>query len=906
MRKSMKGKKISATILVTAMLIILWNPTAVYAAVTNGYLVYKSADLATPQATVSTLSDAFSYVNSNASSDEWTIKVTADDPAVGAAATLSAPGATVTLTADSQHTISQTAAGVRHIQAAAGTLNLENIILDGASTGGGIVIGSGVNAFLNANAVVQNCRAGQGGGIYNSGSLTLNSGSKISGCQSTFSGTGGSGAGIYSTGPVTLNDGCLVAGNTANGGKGGGLAMCLSNAVLTMNGGEISGNTVTSYSTDFMGGGVVVYGGAIFNMHGGKINGNTADIGAGVAVSDGAQGSGSCFTMYDGEIFGNTAVYSGAGSHGMGGGIFAWSWTTSTFTMEGGEIHDNTAHFGGGIGTNESTTITLNHGTIDKNVSDYAGGIYLTGPASVNNEFRITNNVSRYYGGGIYVRGGNLIINDSVEISGNTAGIQGGGLFLYAASTGIMNSGAVTGNQAGKGGGIALWGTTGNLCSFTMYAAGAPKLYGNTADDSGDDVYGNGTAMSITLIKVPEMVLPADIVAENWFIDTAGVRYRDPSAAKTVFVDTSLNAITNAVQLTIGALYQIQYNANGGTGTKTDLVTPTISYTVLTVENTGISRNGYTFKAWNTSADGSGSSYNPENIISITGNITLFAQWTPVPYTVSFDSQGGSSVGSQTAYYGTTATEPTDPARTGNTFSGWYKDAACTVSWNFSKDTVIGDTVLYAKWTPIVYVVTFDSQGGSSVTSQDVNSGMTVTKPSDPMKTGNTFSGWYKDAACTVPWDFAEDTVTDNLTLYAKWRPIIYVVTFDSQGGTSVNSQDVNSGMTSTKPSDPTKTDNTFSGWYKDAACTVAWDFAQDKVTGNLTLYAKWTERAKAMPAVTASTKTGESENAAILLCGIAALSISLGLGVVVFRRRKDKKRNDNSKGNSEDAKTLR
>lgn len=68
-------------------------------------------------------------------------------------------------------------------------------------------------------------------------------------------------------------------------------------------------------------------------------------------------------------------------------------------------------------------------------------------------------------------------------------------------------------------------------------------------------------------------------------------------------------------------------------------------------------------------------------------------------FTVTFDSQGGSAVSSQTVASGSKATAPTTPTRSGYTFGGWYKDAACTVEWDFGSDTVTGDLILYAKWT---------------------------------------------------------------------------------------------------------------------------------------------------------------------------------------------------------------
>ena len=72
------------------------------------------------------------------------------------------------------------------------------------------------------------------------------------------------------------------------------------------------------------------------------------------------------------------------------------------------------------------------------------------------------------------------------------------------------------------------------------------------------------------------------------------------------------------------------------------------------------------------------------------------------------------------------------------------------------------------------YTVTFDTQGGSDITSQTVADGGNVTQPANPTRKGFTFDGWYKEAACTNAWNFDTDVVTEDITLYAKW----------TQGGT--------------------------------------------------------------------------------------------------------------------------
>jgi uncharacterized repeat protein (TIGR02543 family) len=152
-------------------------------------------------------------------------------------------------------------------------------------------------------------------------------------------------------------------------------------------------------------------------------------------------------------------------------------------------------------------------------------------------------------------------------------------------------------------------------------------------------------------------------------------------------------------------------------------------------------------------------------------SLTLYAKWVE-EVSVTIDSQGGSSVTEQTGITaGTCATEPADPTREGYTFSGWFTDAACTDSWEFLTDEVTDDMTLFAGWDLIAYTVSFDSQGGSSVTEQTgITAGTCAAEPADPTWEGYTFSGWFTDAACTDSWEFLTDEVTDDMTLYAGWQ----------------------------------------------------------------------------------------------------------------------------------------
>jgi uncharacterized repeat protein (TIGR02543 family) len=142
--------------------------------------------------------------------------------------------------------------------------------------------------------------------------------------------------------------------------------------------------------------------------------------------------------------------------------------------------------------------------------------------------------------------------------------------------------------------------------------------------------------------------------------------------------------------------------------------------------------------------------------------------------------------------------------------------------------------------TSTTYTVSFEANGGTPVpAAQTVAEGGTVTAPTAMTKSGYTFGGWYKESGLTNAWDFGTDTVTGEITLYAKWIPT-YTVSFEANGGSSVEAQTVGEGGTVTAPTAMTKADYAFGGWYKESGLTNQWNFATDTVTADITLYAYW------------------------------------------------------------------
>ena len=208
-----------------------------------------------------------------------------------------------------------------------------------------------------------------------------------------------------------------------------------------------------------------------------------------------------------------------------------------------------------------------------------------------------------------------------------------------------------------------------------------------------------------------------------------------------------------------------------------DVRVTTVSATTPTCYQNGSTNYAiYTFKNWNTKADGSGTSYAAGADITLTENTTLYAQWTAVPFNIKYyDSDNTELTGltPATYTYGTDVTFPI-PTKIGYTFKAWHQKSA-TGATVTSTGTNFGDFVLYAEWeaiTTTTYTVTYDANGGNcDPTSATYTTGGTAITLPTPTYTGYTFQGWY-DAATggnKIGDAGASYTPTADITLYAKW-----------------------------------------------------------------------------------------------------------------------------------------
>lgn len=185
---------------------------------------------------------------------------------------------------------------------------------------------------------------------------------------------------------------------------------------------------------------------------------------------------------------------------------------------------------------------------------------------------------------------------------------------------------------------------------------------------------------------------------------------------------------------------------------------------------------------------------------------------------------------------------PTDPEKEGYIFAGWYTDSEFKEPYNFDS-SVTNNLKLYAKFEESAAVetqtVTFMKDAETPFDTSVVKKGNTVGVPAKPTNDGYSFGGWYTDVNCTTAYDFNSPVNTD-ITLYAKWLAK-YTVSFDTDGGSTVESQTVVTGNKATKPtSTPTKKGYNFVGWYTDNTYTTEFDFGNTIITDNTTIYAKF------------------------------------------------------------------
>lgn len=299
------------------------------------------------------------------------------------------------------------------------------------------------------------------------------------------------------------------------------------------------------------------------------------------------------------------------------------------------------------------------------------------------------------------------------------------------------------------------------------------------------------------------------------FTLTSGNTHEDLN--KIFFADNlqqgvAYNLLNGEIEYVTSDLNTLTYEKNDGS-----LESDAISVVdKISVSYPSFTKDGYDFVSWNTQTNGMGTTYNPEDILTLSDDQRLFAIWKEKNYTIDLMTNGGTlqpnAVNLYT--YGTSTSLPV-PTWTGKTFDGWYENL------DFSGEALseialgtTGDKTLYAKFSINTYEVTFKGHDGTVLKQETVDHGSDATAPTSPTRVGYTFIGW----------DISFEDVTSNLEVIAVYDINTYTVTFKDHDGTVLKSETVNHGSNATSPTNPTRVGYTFTGW----------DIAFDNVTSNL------------------------------------------------------------------------
>ena len=278
--------------------------------------------------------------------------------------------------------------------------------------------------------------------------------------------------------------------------------------------------------------------------------------------------------------------------------------------------------------------------------------------------------------------------------------------------------------------------------------------------------------------------------------------------------------------------YKVRFDINGGDGTETMADQDHVYDTELALTANAFTRTGYTFKEWNSKADGTGTVYaDGQSVLNLTAVrdeiVTMYAQWTPNPYQVRFNANNGEGnmANQDFIYDAEQALTENAFTRTGYTFMGWNTAADGSGTAYVDKASVKNLTPelngifdVYAQWQVITYDITYDLAGGSVATANptEYNIETATFTLTNPTRVGYEFTGW-------TGTDLMEKTTTVTVatghwgdrSYTATWEPIVYDITYNLDGGTvaTANPATYTIETPTFSLNNPTKAHWVFTGW---------------------------------------------------------------------------------------------
>ena len=438
-----------------------------------------------------------------------------------------------------------------------------------------------------------------------------------------------------------------------------------------------------------------------FIMDGGTISGCEADAGGGLYADN------STVTINKGTISECTAAIK------EGGGLYATN--GSTININSGTISKCTARAdnGGGLYADNST-VTISGGTISGCKGVWGGGLYAENSSTIEISGGTISGCTVGAGGGLFVDSSTVRISGGIIskcITSDTG--NGGGLYAYNSTLNITG-GTIKDNKAAHGGGVALigkttfekpitnWTVIGNEAYATGgvgggiklengsidVSAGSNRIYNNTADGHGADIFLLNDSSTIKLPNAANMYHDSSINIDGWYEDNP--RYTPSKDGKAV-TSLQLSGPLSLVASYKASPVRIEIDTNGGVG-------GSVSQTVqkgTTVPVEAPTKEGYLFKGWK---DDKGNSYpaGADGKVNITVNedMKLTAVWEARTFTVTYVLLNGETR-TEKVDYGQMVTLSEEP-RTGYTFVGW-KDGEKMYHAG-ETITVTGDMTLTAEW----------------------------------------------------------------------------------------------------------------------------------------------------------------------------------------------------------------
>lgn len=367
---------------------------------------------------------------------------------------------------------------------------------------------------------------------------------------------------------------------------------------------------------------------------------------------------------------------------------------------------------------------------------------------------------------------------------------------------------------------------------ITLYAKWIVNQYTLSFEVNGGTSIANAVYDYGAPISAPTAPIKSDNTFGGWYQEAA---LTNPYSFTTM---PAVNTTVYAKWIPDPIVLTVIFSSNGGSTVQSITV---LDGAYASAPTPAPTREGYTFGGWYANSSLTevfNFSATPITTANSTNKIkTLYANWTVNEYTISFDENGGTAVTDITGNYGSIVNAPQDPTKTGYHFSGWYQEAALTTPYIFSTMPSV-NTEVYAKWTENQYTIHFEENGGTHIEDITQDFGTTVTKPTNPTKTGHSFVNWYSDSGLTTSYSFTT-MPSVNTTVYAKWNVNQYTLYFEENGGSAVTDIRQDFGTAVTKPTNPNKTGHSFVNWYSDSGLTTGYVFSTMPAV-DTTVYAKW------------------------------------------------------------------